>query len=229
VTSRGLARLVLALVLSGAIAVAARYAPRLVRVREGAFIPSSFVTHTVMLVLSTGAMLLLSKGRLKTYGFARGSYVFSPRILMWILPTAVLATASALMSQEPRGSGMTAELTKIQLVAFVWMYASVCEEILTRGLLQTLLGWDRRFGVNPRTRFSMPVVTSALFFGAMHIVLFESMGPRAVPAILMVTLLGYLAARYRERTGSLLPAVMVHALFNVGGMLPLWIISGLSS
>jgi membrane protease YdiL (CAAX protease family) len=43
----------------------------------------------------------------------------------------------------------------------------------------------------------------------------------AVPVILLAMLLGLVAARYRERTESLLPAIIVHALFNMGGMLPL--------
>ena len=49
----------------------------------------------------------------------------------------------------------------------------------------------------------------------------------AVPVILLAMLLGLVAARYRERTGSLLPAIIVHALFNIGGMLPLWVIQWL--
>jgi membrane protease YdiL (CAAX protease family) len=60
-----------------------------------------------------------------------------------------------------------------------------------------------------------------LFFGFMHFVLIKSMGPAAIPVILLAVVLGLVAARYRERTGSLLPAIIVHALFNIGGMLPL--------
>jgi membrane protease YdiL (CAAX protease family) len=73
----------------------------------------------------------------------------------------------------------------------------------------------------------MPVIVSALFFGAMHLVLVKSMGLAAVPIILVVVFLGLVAARYRERTGSLLPAIIVHALFNIGGTLPIWVIQWL--
>lgn len=213
-----------ALFLAAAVALAARYAPRSIRIPAGGFVPPSFVTHTVMLVLSIAAMWLISKGKINLYGITRGNYRFSPRILLWVLPTAVLTTASALASPEARAAGGPIELTKPQLVIFVWIYASVCEEVLTRGLLQTMLDTNAYDGIARRRKFSMPVVVSALFFGAMHIVLFESMGPRAVPVIVLVTLLGFVAARYRESTGSLIPAIIVHALFNIGGMLPLWII-----
>jgi membrane protease YdiL (CAAX protease family) len=67
----------------------------------------------------------------------------------------------------------------------------------------------------------MPVLVSGLFFGSMHIVLVKSMGLAAIPIIVLAVFLGLVAARYRERMGSLLPAIIVHALFNVGGMLPL--------
>ena len=68
---------------------------------------------------------------------------------------------------------------------------------------------------------------SALFFGAMHLVLVKLMGLAAVPVILLAVFLGLVAARYRETTGSLLPPIIVHALFNIGGTLPLWVIQWL--
>jgi membrane protease YdiL (CAAX protease family) len=220
-------RPVLALALTAAVALAAMYATRLVGVPPASVFPASFVTHTVMLVLSLLAMWMLSKGRLHLFGFTKGTYRFSPRILMWVLPTAVLSIASTIASRAGPSPGPTEGLTKPQLVVFVWIYASVAEEILTRGLLQTLLEGDARIGAAVTRRLSMPVVVSGLFFGAMHVVLFKSMGPAAVPVILVAVFLGVVAARYRERTGSLLPAVIVHALFNIGGMLPVWVIQWL--
>jgi membrane protease YdiL (CAAX protease family) len=218
---------VFALVLAAGVALAAMYAARLVGVSLASFLPASFVTHTVMFVLSVAAMWLLSKGRLDLYGITRGTYKFSPRILMWVLPTAVLSLASTVASPGGQGPGFPIELTKCQIVVFVWIYASICEELLTRGLLQTLLGGNSRVGAGAPRKLSMPVIVSALFFGAMHLVLVKSMGFAAVPVIVVVVFLGLVAARYRERTGSLLPAIIVHALFNIGGTLPLWVIQWL--
>jgi membrane protease YdiL (CAAX protease family) len=222
-------RVVLALVLAAVVALAARYSARVVTVPDSSFIPQSFVTHTVMLLLSIAAMLVISKGRLDLYGLTAAKYQFTPRILLWAMPTAVLTIASIAMSPQARASAGSTELTRLQLVVFVWIYASIGEEVLTRGLLQTLLSGKEGSRVSPRRRLSMPVVVSALFFGAMHIFLFESMGAEAVPVILLVIFLGFVAARYRESTGSLLPAVIVHALFNIGGMLPLWIVQWLQA
>jgi membrane protease YdiL (CAAX protease family) len=220
-------RPVFALMLAAGVALAAMYAARLVGVSGASFLPTSFVTHTVMFVLSMATMWLLSKGRLDLYGITRGTYKFSPRIVMWVLPTAVLSVASTIALQGGQGPGFPIELTKCQIVVFVWVYASICEELLTRGLLQTLLGGNSRVGPGAPRKLSMPVIVSALFFGAMHLVLVKSMGLAAVPIILVVVFLGLVAARYRERTGSLLPAIIVHALFNIGGTLPIWVIQWL--
>jgi membrane protease YdiL (CAAX protease family) len=225
--SRRSFRPVLALALAAVVALAAMYAVRLVGVPPASFFPPSFVTHSVMLALSVAAMWLISKGRLDLYGLTKGAYEFSPRILLWVLPTAVLSLASTIASPGGQGTGGPFELTKSQIVVFVWIYASISEELLTRGLLQTLLGGNARVGAGAPRKLSMPVIVSALFFGAMHLVLVKSMGLAAVPVILLVVFLGLVAARYRERTGSLLPAIIVHALFNIGGMLPLWVIQWL--
>ena len=225
--SRHSFRPVLALALAAAVALAAMYAVRLVGVPPASFFPPSFVTHSVMLALSFAAMLLLSKGRLDLYGLTKGSYEFSPRILMWVLPTAVLSVVSAVASRGGQGAVGPIQLTKPQMVVFIWIYASISEETLTRGLLQTLLSGNAKVGAAAPRRLSMPVLVSGLFFGSMHIVLVKSMGAAAVPVILLAVFLGLVAARYRERTGSLLPAIIVHALFNIGGMLPLWVIQWL--
>jgi membrane protease YdiL (CAAX protease family) len=218
---------VLALVLAATVALAALFAPKLVGVPPGHFLPSSFVTHTVMLVLCIAVMWLISQGNLHLFGFTKGTFRFSPSIFLWILPTAALSIASAFAPHAGTPPGPASELTKLQIVIFVWAYASIAEELLTRGLLQTLLSRNSRFAAAVVWRLSMPVLVSGLFFGAMHLVLIKSMGPAAAPVILIVVFLGLVAARYREKTGSLLPAIVIHVLFNVGGTLPLWIIQWL--
>ena len=231
-------RILTALALSAAVALSALVLRSAVAMPPGSFVPPSFITHSAMLVCTLALAWLFSKGKLAEFGFTLGTYRWSPRILLWVLPMAALSTLGAFVAPEGGGGGGPAEgLSRVQLVLFVWIYASVCEEVLTRGLLQTLLaawpGRTREQRVAPpdaaeqavgRRFWSMPVVVSALFFGAMHLVLVRSMGARAAPLIVLTILLGFLAARYRERTGSLIPAIIVHALFNVGAMLPVWIV-----
>jgi len=222
ITSRP-ARVALGLAVSAGVALLALFAGHVAPLPDDGFVPGSFVTHAVMLVLSLAIIRLVFRRSLADFGFTRGTYRFKPNILLWVLPTAALSLLSML---APGGGESTDVLTwrsVLHRVVFVWIWASFCEEVLTRGLLQTLLSTDGE--VRPRAaRFSIPVVVSGLFFGAMHLVLVKSMGAMAAVPIALATLLGFLAARYRELTGSLIPAVIVHVLFNVGGMLPGWIV-----
>jgi membrane protease YdiL (CAAX protease family) len=209
--------------ISAAVALIALYAERGAAFPEDAFVPGSFVTHSVMLGLSLAIVWVFFRGRFSDFGFTRGTYRFKPTILLWSLPTAVLSLPFALAPQNPEEMDVLSHRTELQIVLFVWVYASVCEEVLARGLLQTLIS-DGVGRHSKAARFSLPVVVSALFFGAMHLVLIDEMGPAAAAPIVLATLLGYLAARYRQATGSLIPAILVHMLFNVGGMLPGWIV-----
>lgn len=143
---------------------------------------------------------------------------------MWILPTAAIGIAQALALPHGQAPRTFIQLTNAQTVVFVWIYASLCEETLVRGLLQSLLGGLAEAGVAVRSKLSLPVVVSALAFGAMHLGLIGRIGPAAIPIILMTIFLGFVAAHYREKTGSLVPAILVHMLFNMGGTLPLWVL-----
>ncbi len=119
------------------------------------------------------------------------------------------------------------ELSKFQDIIFVWIYASISEEIFTRGLLQSFLSPLTKYGVGlfNRWRLSVPVLFSGLYFGFMHIVLIHRLGPGVLFVIILTSLLGIIAGYYREKTQSLIPGIIIHALFNVGGMLPMWLLS----
>lgn len=225
---RKLFKMIGAILIAAAVALISQYAVWPIDLPDESFVPLSFVTHTVMLLLSLILMWVFSKGHLERYGLTRGTYKFSPAILLWVLPTAVLTGMAAFASPVDAGNVNFSGLAGLQHVIFVWIYASIAEELLTRGLLQTMLNIGERSDALTG-KFSMPVILSALFFGAMHLVLLKSMGPAAVPVIVLAVLLGLGAGRYRQATGSVVPAIIVHMLFNIGGTMPLWVIQWLQS
>ena len=95
---------------------------------------------------------------------------------------------------------------------------------MARGLLQSWLSALTQSRVRlGRWTLSAPVLTSAGFFAAMHVVLFSKLGPVALVVILLAGILGVIAGHYRETTGSLIPAILVHSFFDIGGTLPPWI------
>ena len=218
---------ILAIALTAAVLLAAKLAIGFVHLPPGSFIPLPSVMQAIFLLLSVAVMLLISKGRLAIFGFTRGTYNFSPSILLWVLPAAVLPIVGAVASRSGQNADGPFGFTKIQTIIFIWLFSSICEETLVRGLLQTLLSRSAKAGAAASRWLSMPVVVSGLLFGAMHLELVQRMGPGAIPVVLMATYLGLVAAHYRENTGSLLPAILLHVLFNIVGILPFWMIQWL--
>jgi membrane protease YdiL (CAAX protease family) len=187
---------------------------------------SGFITHTFMWILSVLIALILTKGKLKNYGFTRGKFQLSGRIFLWVIPMAILSVIGFIASRSGQDIKGGFGLSHLQDIIFVWIYASIAEEVFTRGLLQSYLSPLARYGINlsKKLRLSLPVLFSGLFFGMMHIVAIDKMGP---PVIIFTSVLGIIAGYYREKTESLIPAIIIHALFNIGGMLPRWLLTRL--
>ena len=153
----------------------------------------------------------------------------TPTILLWGIPTSVLSVLQFVASRSGAPTQEILNLTRGQTILFIWIYASTCEEIFVRGLLQGYLAPLERHKITlVGKQISAPVPLCAIFFGAMHVVLWPRIGPQAIVPMILATGLGLVAGYYREKTGSLLPAIFVHALFNVGGSLPGWVLTSLT-
>jgi membrane protease YdiL (CAAX protease family) len=226
-SQRGLLRIPAALLMGLAISIISLKAPGIFQLTEAS--PAwlgAFITHSFMWTLPILLILLLIRGRLRDYGFATREFRFTARVFLWVIPTAVLSVIGFLATRAGAEVKGGFELSPLQSIIFVWFYASTCEEIFTRGLLQSYLSPLTRYGIklSSKLRLSLPVLFSGLYFGLMHIVAIDKMGP---PVIVLTSLLGIVAGYYREKTGSLIPAIIIHALFNVGGMLPMWLLTWL--
>lgn len=109
-----------------------------------------------------------------------------------------------------------------QQIVLVWLWASLAEEILSRGLLQGMMAvWADRSITLLKVNFAWPTVASAVFFAVMHLPLLGLGGrPTTVLAIVAFALvLGLVAGQFRHITGSLWPAVAAHAAANAAGTL----------
>jgi len=180
-----------------------------------------FINHTAMLVFSMIIMLAVSKGKLSTYGFKPARSIRLKRIVLLGLGIGIISTLIE-GSLPGEGSGMVGELSFLQQIIFIWIYASIAEEVLTRGLIQSSLASWSKYGFSVLgLRISLPVLTSALFFGLMHTVqsAMGASGYRVVVTVLFAFILSLVAGYHREQTGSLVPAIIVHTFANVGGSL----------
>jgi membrane protease YdiL (CAAX protease family) len=184
------------------------------------------VNHTGMVAAALLIMLILTRGRLGSCGFCLPSRFSVAPLLMLSGGLSGLAYVLGLLLPE-ESFALLQGLTPLQQVALVWIYASVAEEVLTRGLVQSYLRPVADRGVRlGRLRLSLPVLVSASFFGAMHLMLLTLAVPLAGVLLIVAfaTAVGLVAAYYRERTGSLLPAMLAHAFANATGSVLDWIL-----
>jgi hypothetical protein len=98
-----------------------------------------------------------------------------------------------------------------------WLYfglgAPLQEEFIFRGLLQTTLTRNLIGSTTATTHPStIAMVCVAVMFALVHL----EVGPFTAIGALV---LGLLAGELRRRSGSLFPAVLAHAIFNIGGLL----------
>jgi membrane protease YdiL (CAAX protease family) len=223
--SSGVETIVTALVVAAAIAVVAIVLPRIVSSVLGLRIVT---TQLIQLFLPLLAILVLGGGDFAAYGFrmpdreimqAKGT----PRWWLWGPGAFLLGMAATFVMLLSGGGGnpLVKELSFFQIVLFVWISASIVEEILTRGFLQGHLLRARSMtrDIKP-IGLNLSALVSAVFFAAMHLVLLVS---GVDFASLIVTLfftfsLGLISGQLRYRTGSLLPSVLVHMLANIGGV-----------
>ncbi len=176
-------------------------------------------THTAISVFSVLFIILIPKEKFREYGFV-WSLNFS--IVKIILVSLMLGFLSFLINKllpESNVAHPAASFSILEKILFIWVWASISEEILTRGLIQGFLSPLKHYGINLFNKFiSVPVIVGAIFFGIMHFALL-SLGVNLLSVINIVIfgiVLGLIAGYQKEKTNSLVPAIIVHFCFNVG-------------
>ena len=192
------------------------------------FYSGNVIFKFLMLFFSIVIMLILKTDSLKEFGFRAPEKIKVGKFLLLsigiiiasfivgnIIFNGILRTVFPV---EGEGAGFP-KSTIIQTILTVWIWSSICEEVLTRGLIQGIMNKQTKIKF---IRLSIPVWISGLFFGAMHLSLLKTdMDIWFVSFIVFnTTVLGLLAAFYREKTKSIYPAIFLHFLANVLGSLP---------
>ena len=193
------------------------------------FYTRNTVMKFFMLIFSVLLILIVNKGSLKDYGFNKPEKL---RFVRFLLISAGIIIGAFVFGQllftgilrnlfpvENSGGGFPKTSSVLEMILTVWIWSSICEEVLTRGLIQGFM----KFQTNIKfLRLSLPVWISGIFFGVMHLSLLKTnMDIWFVSFIVFnATILGLLAAYYREKTKSIYPAIFIHILANVIGSLP---------
>lgn len=182
-----------------------------------------------MLIYSLVVILILNKGKLRGFGLNKSAR-FSPwvlvgltaliTILSMIFGTVVFIKILAGLFPQPGVMGMPKFTSIVEMVLTVWIFSSLAEEIFIRGLLQSIM--SNLKGIRA-LKLSLSVWLSGLLFGMMHFSLL-SKGINiwfVLHIVFFTSSIGVIAAWYRERYDSVVPAFFVHFFANVVGSLPM--------
>jgi membrane protease YdiL (CAAX protease family) len=176
----------------------------------------SVLNDVTMLVVSFLLIAAVSRGRLRWYGLRwPDPFPLGAAILMPVAAQLLYSGAARLLHLA--GLTFLKDYSLPQFVLLLWILGPTAEEVLARGLIQGFLQplQDRALTVG-KLRLSVPVLTSAFFFGVMHLGLFSAgIQTRTVVTIVISSVvLGLIAGYCRERSGSVLPAILAHGCFN---------------
>lgn len=182
---------------------------------------STSIFQLLMAAVAMLIMLIIGRGRLGRFGFRLGSDLPVRAVVIAVFAMEALVTLAFLPFPEKGPGHFAGDFSFLQTVLGVWLIASTCEEIVTRGLVQGFLEPLSGRGVRiARLHLSVPVIAAAVLFSAMHVPLLVMGIDTALGVQILVATfgLGLIAGYYRERTGSLLPAILAHMLANAFGM-----------
>lgn len=181
----------------------------------------SFLASSVLLVLTVG------KGRFREFGFRWAPWPLMGQALKlgfaFSLPWmgAFLLLLTVWVGPSP-ATDATFNTGLGEMLLSIPLLATVCEEIFYRGFLQNYL--RPLSGYRLHGCLSAPVLLGALAFGLGHLCLLGMMPPPVVAFVIATALLnGLLAGVMLERSGSLLPPILVHWAFNASGAFLPWL------
>jgi membrane protease YdiL (CAAX protease family) len=165
------------------------------------------IAITLLVALFLMFMLARSPTGMAEFGFCipHSRYVASATVLGLTIGLAVTFLSHLLPSKAPFDvSGFAPWM----IVLYFLIGASIQEEVIFRGLIQSMVERQWQVGLSlAGASFSGAVAFSAVLFGIIHL-------DAGVVIALGAVVLGLLAGELRRRSGSLLPAIIVHALFN---------------
>ncbi|MEO8148231.1 MAG: type II CAAX endopeptidase family protein [Bacteroidia bacterium] len=184
------------------------------------WIPDTFISLSIILLLSVIAICVMRKDLDYKISFPKLNTVIKPivialvaTILINILMTLVTKLAGGKDELHPAFLKMSWK----QIFVFVFIYASIAEEILFRGFLLNSLKSLKPIGVTFfKRRINLSVIISALAFGSAHLTLISTGVDSlfVMRIVLFATCLGIIAGYYQEKYDNNAYAIIVHMSGN---------------
>ena len=150
------------------------------KITELNFYTTNVIFKFLMLSISIIIILFINKWSLKEYGFRKSKKIKIGRF--FLISTGIIIASfivgnvifngvlRSLFPVESTEMGFPKSRSIIETILTVWIWSSICEEVLTRGLIQGFLNYQKKLRF---LKLSLPVWISGLFFGAMHLSLLK--------------------------------------------------------
>ncbi len=190
---------------------------------NSSFFPGSFGTHTFILSLSIIAIILLKKYVNYKIAIPKFKQILKPvlfgfltSLIMNMILMSILASIGKNDNVETQMP--TSNMSVLQIFIFVFIYASLAEEILFRGFLQNFLSPLKDKGLTfLKRKLSLPVMISAVVFGLSHLILLnpERNNLFVIGIVISATVLGFIAGYYQEKYNNNAYAILVHMAGNL--------------
>lgn len=89
-------------------------------------------SHSSMLVFSVLFILILNKGKLKGFGFKWSLDFPVGKVIVFSLMIGFLSFLVSKLMVDSSGKVQAMDFTITEKIIYIWIWASVCEEVLTR-------------------------------------------------------------------------------------------------
>lgn len=189
------------------------------------FLPYSFVTHTTMLILSIVLICGFKKHVNYKIALPKFKKTLKP-ILLGFLATVIINPLMAILTKilggEVESHFAFDVMSSLQVFLFIFIYASVAEEVLFRGFFQNILKPMKNKGIKLFKRhISVPVIIGAVAFSLAHLILITSGANTffVVRTLVFTFVLGLIAGYYQEKYNNNVYAIIVHMSGNFIGLI----------
>lgn len=189
------------------------------------FLPSSFITHLVMLIVAI--VLICSLKNYVNYKISWPKFKTVLKPILFGFLTAVIVNILLFIIGSSIGIEQESHfafdiMSPVQIFLFIFILASVAEELLFRGFLQNILKPLQSKGIKFfKKHISLPVIIAALTFSLAHLILILSgAGAYFIFRTLIFTfILGLIAGYYQEKYDNNAYAIIVHMSGNFMGLI----------
>lgn len=212
-------RLILGLLITASIYLISAFFGKYLNI-DIAFFYKTFGLHSIMLILSILAIVLLRKHIDFKMKLPKLRTIWKPiliAIFATIFVNVFINIIGVIFGGSPEPHPALKEMNLSQVIVFVFFYASIAEEFLHRGFLLNLLKPLNNKGVTILKRYiSLPVIITGLTFGSMHLGTARlGVGTTfLIQIVTFTTILGLIAGYYQEKYDNFSYAIIVHMAGN---------------